>query len=425
MIPVDRKDVYEAGLEGLRRFGETTKARGRFILLYLGLRRMRPSLGSLAPGQIGTSATEIQELLDQVFLKTFRPEPFVVLTAPFGQSNSPTAPYSTRTGEYAPKHKSPTNTWRNNLNIQKGICCPAEPDVIQALLDDPRLRDACPHMDKHPDGTRVCLLRGTKYRGEAHSIWLRMVTDGYQVVDLNHLAVYRDYLSPAGKRIPVFPLIAVLYPFAPPGIYPDRKVVGIPEFASDFGFDVSTVVGFFECDPESPANAAVLAAKDQVTWTAVVAPATPQVTPSATGQQPVPSALPVVAPEGQLNTGVGAEIAVGTELQQYGWTVEYFGNQKKIGYDLRATGGGDTKYVEVKSSVGLCTPELTEDEWKAAEEQGAAYVVAFVDFFGSESQSINYVPNPVATANAIQLQKISYRLPRDGLAAVAVGASSL
>ena len=83
--------------------------------------------------------------MDRLLLKRHRPEPFVVLTAPFGGSTSPTAPYSTRSGEMAPGHAYPTNTWRNNFGIQKGIGRPAEPEVIRRNLDDPAVRLACPH----------------------------------------------------------------------------------------------------------------------------------------------------------------------------------------------------------------------------------------------------------------------------------------
>lgn len=425
MIPVDREDVYSAGLEQLRLFGERSKARGRFILLYLGLRRMGSAMAPLASGQAGTGAAELEEFLDSMYLKTHRSEPFVVLTAPFGQSYSQAAPYSTRSGELAPGHKSATNTWRNNFNIQKGIGCPAEPDVIRALLDDPQLRRACPHINIQPYGAPVCRLRNADYRGEMHSIWLRMVTHGRQVVDLNHPAVYRDYLSPGGRRIPIFPLISALYSFAAVGVYPTREVVGIPEFGSDFGFNTSDVEALFECDAESPANAAVLAARDQVIWAGFLVSPASTVVPHTPEQQPEPTDLPAAVPEGQLNTGVGAEIAVGKELQEHGWTVEYFGNQRGVGYDLRATRGDDTMYVEVKSSVGPCTPVLTEEEWSAAEKYGTDYVVAFIDFYGTENQVTGYARDPVATTNVAELQKVSYRLSRDSLAAVASGANSL
>src|SRR5438105_1421301 len=82
-------------------------------------------------------ASDIEAFLDSMYTKMHRPSPFVVLTAPFGGSTSPTAPYSTRSGVTAPGHRYPTNTWRNNFNIQKGIGCPAEANTVQSILHNP------------------------------------------------------------------------------------------------------------------------------------------------------------------------------------------------------------------------------------------------------------------------------------------------
>src|SRR5207244_3919494 len=120
--------------------------------------------------------------------------PSVVLTAPFGQSFGPTAPYSTRTGIVAPGHRTATNTWRNNFGIQKGIGCPAEADTIRDLLANPAGRLACPHIGI-AEGQQQCGITGTKYRGDEHSIWLRMKgAAGYGCVDLNTESVYAHYL---------------------------------------------------------------------------------------------------------------------------------------------------------------------------------------------------------------------------------------
>lgn len=84
-----------------------------------------------------------------------------MLTAPFGGSVSPSAPYSMRTGEVAPG-KSAINTWRNNFGIQKGVGCPAEAETIRELLDNPALRLACPHMTTDSKGQHFCSLEGEK-----------------------------------------------------------------------------------------------------------------------------------------------------------------------------------------------------------------------------------------------------------------------
>lgn len=61
------------------------------------------------------------------------------------------------------------------------------------------------------EGGYVCGIADTAYRGEEHSIWLRMSLPGYQVVNLDDDATFRHYLNPRGRRIPVFPLMGVLY----------------------------------------------------------------------------------------------------------------------------------------------------------------------------------------------------------------------
>jgi hypothetical protein len=241
-----------------------------------------------------------------------------------------------------------------------------------------------------------------------------MTESGYQHVDLDHPAVFERYLNYEGHRVPIFPLIGVLYSFAPPRIYPSRVAVGIPEFAMDFGFDLPTVERLFDCVPETSANAVVLSAATQTVWRAVTATHAPS-------SGPLPDS-PTVS---ELNTGVGAEIAVASQLRERGWTIEYFGNQPGSGYDLRATRGSESFLVEVKSSIGPCTPELTEVEWRAARHYGPDYVVAIVDYFGTPSSLIRYLRDPAANADVMPIQQMAYRLPRSGFSALTVDADFL
>ena len=409
MIPVARPDVLDTSLLILAQFGMATDVRGRFVALYLGLRRMGDAIAPLGAGP-GTPASEMEQFLDRMWTKVHREEPFVVLTAPFGGSTSPTAPYSTRTGVVAPGHSYATNTWRNNFGIQKGIGCPAEPEVITSLLGEANLRLACPHMKMDPEGRRLCGIDGATYRGEEHSIWLRRTEGSYQVVDLNLPAVYEGYLRPKGERIPIFPLIGVLYSMSPEGVYPTRAAVGIPDFAEDFAFELDAVEGIFDCDPDSPRNAALLALAQGVGLPPAPAPAPAAEAPAA---EPAPAAeLPELAPAGQINTGVGAELAVAAELQARGWHVLYRGNQRGIGYDLEATRDDQTLRVEVKSSVSFTMPELLESEWDAAQRHDEEYVLAVVDFYGSERQEIWYVRNPAGTAVPVERATRVFRLVR-------------
>lgn len=405
MIPNGSEAAFGAGLAVLQRFGEQQSVRGRFVALYLGLRRMRrmgliAEMGSGAP----TPPGQIEAFLDDLFTKTHRPDPFTVLTAPFGQSTSPTAPWSTRTGDTAPGNAYPTNTWRNNLGIQKGVGCPAAPETIRPLLADRQIRLVCPHRRVDSEGRPLCGVAGTVYRGDEHSIWLHIVNGGYEVVDLDEPNVFRDYLFPGGERIPVFTLIAVLYALAGPTVFPLRQSVGIPEFADDFGFPLEKVEQLFDCDPDGVSNSLVLAAID-----GVVTPAPqPLVVEDAEDAAPLP-----VEPEAVfLNSGVGAELAVARDLANHGWTVGYWGSRRGAGYDLEARRAEAHLRVEVKSSVGFCAPELTEEEWNAAQEYSDDFVLAVVDFFGSPEQQIFYLRNPAANVAPAERSVVIYRVPR-------------
>lgn len=412
MIPTTRADVFEAGLAALEAFATRTSARGRFIALYLALRRMGAGLQALG-GPGATPPSELEQFLDTLYTKTHQAEPYVVLTAPFGGSTSPSAPYSTRTGQTAPGNSYPTNTWRNNFGVQKGVGCPAEPEVIAGLLATPGIRLACPHMSVDTEGRHGCGITGTAYRGEEHSIWLRITENGYQVAPLDDPAVCAAYLLPAGERIPVFALIAVLYSFASPTAYPLRSTVGIPEFAADFHFALDQVQSLFDCDPDSPGNAAILGAIHDGAGAAMSV--IDAMTPTTALAAVIPLAagpLPALGPLGQINDGVGAELAVAADLDRCGWRVAYRGNQRTAGYDLEAQRETQTLRVEVKSSIGFTTPELSEQEWTAAQRFGEEFVLAVVDFYGSPAQSIWYVRNLALTATPVEKPMIVYRLQR-------------
>jgi hypothetical protein len=418
MIPTNRVDILNAGLDLLEAFATRTSARGRFVALYLGLRRMGSLLKRFNDGD-GTSASEIEQFLDTLYTKTHRPAPYVVLTAPFGQSTSRSAPYSTRSGEIAPEHRVSTNTWRNNLGIQKGIGCPAEAETIIRLLDAPGIRIACPHMSVDSEGRYGCGITGTAYRGEEHSIWLRITGDGYQAADLNHPSVYAAYLSAHGARIPVFPLIAVLYSLAPQAAYPVRANVGIPEFAEDFHFTLDQVETLFDCDPESLQNASLLGAIQGQAYPFVTPLADLEVhdvVPGVAPEMPLmlsgANPLPALGPKREINDGVGAELAVAEDLERCGWRVLYRGNQRSAGYDLEGERETQTIRVEVKSSISFTIPELSDAEWAAAQRFGEEYILAVVDFYGSPAQSLWYVRNPALTTTAVEVAATTYRLPR-------------
>jgi hypothetical protein len=426
VIPANEPTILESALGILEEFGTRTGVRGRFVALYLGLRRMGGNLPAL--GSANTiPASEIEAFLDSLYTKTHRLEPFVVLTAPFGGSTSPTAPYSARSGVTAPGHGYPTNTWRNNFSIQKGIGCPAEAQIVQNILNNPAGRLSCPHMSEDTEARHLCSITGTNYRGEEHSIWLRMTGGGYQVVDLNLTTVTRDYLNPSGQRIPVFPLIAVLYCMSASDVLPKRDTAGIPDFATDFNFTLEQVQTLFDCELDSHFNADLLTRLGApILRRASATPAPPAgTTPqSMNPEDRPPEPLPQVGLPVEINTGIAAELAVAEELMKIGWQVKYRGNQP-VGYDLEARKGAVTLRLEVKSSIGFTQPELTSSEWAAAQRYGDEYILAVVDFVRSEARSIWYVRNPAAATTPIERTEVVYRLPRPDLSALKTEAEFL
>lgn len=410
MVPTYRVDDLDLGIDVLARFAQRTGVRGRFIALYLGLRLMGTAMSPLGGGG-ATPAREVEDFLDSMWTKTHREEPYVVLTAPFGGSTSPTAPYSCRSGVVAPGNSYPTNTWRNNFAIQKGVGCPADAETVRGILDSPDLRLSCPHMGVDPEGRNLCQIQNTAYRGEEHSVWLRMLNEGYQAVDLDARSVWVPYFKPDETPIPVFPLIAVIYSMAPSTMYRARERVGIPDLAEDFGFEVAQVRSMFDCDPDSRVNAEFLA---RVNDEPLLAPGGgPVQQEGVQGSFPEAGELPAAPTEGVLNTGVGAELMVAGDLALHGWEVRYRGNQQGIGYDLEAWHGGEVLRVEVKSSVGYTQPELLESEWEAALRYGQEYVVAIVDFYGSEDRGISYIRDPASNTTPVERVSRVFRLVRE------------
>ncbi len=407
MIAVDDPKLLDAALAILPRASAPRGVRGRFISLYFGLRRMRAErpgvIATLGSDKV-TSARDIQKYLDRLYAKSHRPEPFVVLTSPFGGSQAPGAPYSARSGSTVAGRRSPVNTWRNNFGIQKGVGCPASARTINNLLNDPQHRLACPHMVSLASaGQYRCGIRNTAYRGEEHAIWLRRSGRGYQVVDLDHEIVFQDYLKPNNRTLPVFPLIAMLYCMSEPDVFPSRQRVGIPEFAEDFGFRIDQLRDLFDCEPESPLNSEILS---DVMDVSVGDRNQHQQLDAGSG------GLPQEPLDSTLNTGVGAELLIAEDLQQSGWRVRYRGNQPLLGYDLEASRDEQQIFVEVKSSIAFANLELQESEWMAAQRHRDLFVLAVVDFFGSDCPRVWYVRNPAANANPDERTTVTYRFSR-------------
>ena len=209
MIPVTDAAAYAVALDCLRDHKRAAGAafKGRFIQIFLGLKFFQNSLPSMYSGSFVTTEV-LQSLLDDLYAKTSQPANASVLSLFEGN-------YLARTGLVAPGNRGAQNTWRNNLNLQKGIGCFAPPADLssQTFLDQDRRE--CRYLDSPKPGSLAgarCSLcdSGAGYRGESHRKWLRIDTSGagYAVTDLQNTANFAPYVALDGRRIPVMPLVS-------------------------------------------------------------------------------------------------------------------------------------------------------------------------------------------------------------------------
>ena len=116
---------------------------------------------------------------------------------------------------------------------------------------------------------------------------------------------------------------------------------------------------------------------------------------------------------------------VAQDLIDQGWDVLYRGNQHGIGYDLEAKQDEQTLRLEVKSSVAFTHPELQSSEWDAAQRYQDEFVLAVVDFYGSNEPRIWYVRNPAANTTPVEHNLVVYQLGRADLQSLSTDADFL
>ncbi len=240
---------------------------------------------------------------------------------------------------------------------------------------------------------------------------------GYATVDTRRQQTFRGYVAPQGERIPLLPLIVALYHRADPGIalgmHP--RTVDWARFATDFHFSTHELGAYFDASETHPGNAAVLAAQPSSGWVA------PAATPAVA--DPVLPATEVLPPA--VNTGFEAEELVASALRARGWTCTNVSRQRP-GYDILAVRGRRTLYVEVKSSVGACSPELTAREWQVAGQRGADYVLAVIEHLqiGAPNR-VHWIRDPANHCTAMPRQQITHAIPRGSWTAATVALDDL
>lgn len=433
MIPIGNIQLYADALDCLQRhkqnFGRDFK--GRFVQIFLGLKFFQNSIPSMFSGSF-ISTELLQGLLDDLYSKTSLPANDCVL-ALFEKS------YLARTGLINPRNKSPQNTWRNNLNLQKGVGCYAQPADLSSLTFLNQNRVHCRHIVPATPGllmgAKCSLCTGASYRNENHRKWLRIDPGGagYAAVDLQNIPNFTPYVSPNGTRIPLAPLIVALYHNADPGlVLGTRTVVSVNEFAVDFNFSQVEVNAYFDL---SPANALNQKLASSAGWPAgasvgtfALGSATPAAapvsgTPVTGGMMPVLGGTP--APPPLINNGWDAEQYVAAVLGTAGWSAHVVSRQQ-LGYDIFVQRGAQRRYIEVKSSLGSCSPSLTAREWQQANYHGNSYVLAVIENFSATGlNAVHWVPNPAARCTSTPSTSISHSIARSSWSAATVPISSL
>lgn len=428
MIPASNTVLFQRALESLsnhkRQRGRQFK--GRFVQIFLGLKFYQNNLPSMYSGSF-VSTEVLQSLLDDLYAKTSRPANHCVLS--LFESN-----YLARTGLVAPGNSGAQNTWRNNFNLQKGIGCYAPPADLSSItfLNEDRIQ--CRYLiNPNPDslsGARCSLCNsGAGYRRESHRKWLRIDPggNGYAVLDLQLTQNYEPYLAPNGSRIPIIPLIIALYHEADPGlVIGTRNNVTLAEFMSDFNFSQSELNAYFDLSQNHPLNLHVTqdpSWPEDAHFGVPLVPRENQVAAPLPGrfgqrrtarpaQTPEPVLTGTPTPPPNTNTGWEAEQYVVSALINAGWEAHVVSRQQ-LGYDIFATKNRIKKYIEVKSSLGACSPSLTAREWQQANHHRDSFVLAIIENFNPTSQNtIYWIPNPANNLVPSRQTTIAYNIPR-------------
>lgn len=405
--------------------------RGRFVQIFLAMKFFQNSIPSMYSGSF--IATEVlQSLLDDLFAKASHPANSCVLSIFEGN-------YLARTGLVGPANTTAQNTWRNNLNLQKGIGCYAPPAELSSPTFLNQDRSQCRHIQTVTPGSLIdarCSLcpSGAEYRSESHRKWLRIDPggNGYAATDLQNSANFAPYVAPGGSRIPALPLVVALYHDADPGLsIGTRPAVSLADFAADFNFSAQEISTYFDVSMTHPLNArltnsAAWVAGSSLGSSSVVSSCGPLATAAATSApitQPVLGGTPTPPPN--TNNGWDAEQYVAAALTAAGWTAHGVSRQQ-LGYDIFAQRGTQKRYVEVKSSLGLCSPSLTAREWQQASYHANSYVLAIVENFNATAQNVVYwVRDPANQCMATPQTTISHGIARTSWAAATVPLSNI
>ncbi|WP_108861935.1 DUF3883 domain-containing protein [Ruegeria sp. Alg231-54] len=422
MLDVSNAATYQIALNELVQHKSAAGGRtykGRFAQIFFGLKFYQNETPSIFSGMF-TPTEILQARLDLLYSKASQPANDSVLMLFEGS-------YLARTGLIPPGRKYPSNIWRNNFNLQKGVGCYATAADLQSpsFLNQPR--EKC----RYRIGQSCSLApAGAEYRNESHRKWLRIDPggNGYAVVDLQNIDNFAPYIAPNGSRIPIFPLISAIYHDSEEGLFSGKGAyVTVSDFLLDFNFTAAEADAYFIQDESNPSNMRVLATQDSIDskiysvgrHEVIHEEKTTIKNPrqnirrrklSDTIPEPILGGTPARPP--QTSHGWAAEQFVAQAFRDASWEVHDVSGQR-VGYDLLAKKGRRTIHVEVKSSVNQCSPSLTEREWFQAASLGNSYVLAIIENFKTEeTNSVYWISDPAAKCRATRSVTTSYGVPR-------------
>lgn len=430
MIPIGSSTLYAHALDVLRN-ATGPGFRGRAAQIFLACKHYGgriPTIGSA----VGVDIGQMQALLDDLYIKPNRSTPDKVAIIFDADHKVPS-------GVTAGGLKGPSNIWRNNLNLQKGFICFAPSQLLLDPAFQSQSRKLCPHL--RPSGAKTlanswCAVKAgapggqsPRYRGEDNPKMFRKdpVTDEYTVHDPRDVTYYSSIMLPAnGAKLPIAALIVALYHDSV--LAAGRSHVDLGDFLTDFGFTTAEASAYFDDDPASAGHRRLASAAQGISWTRLPA-LVPTIPPTLPGlQQPPPPRMAkgrrsrtptslagivvTTSPTAPIQSGWwDAQQAVRTTLEAAGWTVQD-ASMMQAGFDLQATKAGTVKAIEVKSSVGICTPTLTRTERATAIQVGSNYVLAIVEnFVATAPVTIQWVHNP-ARLQMTEQHVVQYTLPR-------------
>lgn len=389
MVRINHAKLYERSLAALYDY-TGHRYFGRLVQIFLAAKYYGDQI-PVAGRAVGLSTSVFQRLLDDFYEKPSR-APGRTIVSIFSNNHLP------RTGGKE-SDASPANNWRNNVNIQKGYGCfaPKEEFAEKSFLKSSRA--ACPHLrpisSGHLTGATCSLVQGAagQYRKEDHPKALRVDpgTREIFIYDPTDMEFYAPILlGPHGRKLPVGPLLVALYYDSP--LAGGRQEIDIRDFATDFRFSQSELETYFTDDVTIDVHSTI--ASDypgMFSWSPfanVASAASYGSLGSHSGTRtgvkkrraaPPPGYVGAVSPPAGGHWW-HAEQAVKQLLEENGWAVADH-SRLGLGYDLLATNGSHKRYVEVKSSVGTCSPALTDNELAEAKKLKAEYVLAVVENF--------------------------------------------